>query len=90
MASDNSTYQNSKSAPPSTNIDGKNFDAGTPAHVTNDALAEHVGGNPGPVLMTSVTPHSSAEDRSGMSFPGGASGAKVTPRAVGEDTDGKK
>lgn len=89
MASDNSTYENGKTQSVETQIQGVTFPPAAPVAEQN-ALAEHIGANPGPVLMTSVTPHSSAEDCSGMNFPDGASGAKVTPCAVGQDTDGKK
>ena len=58
MADDRSTYENSKTAPPATNIDGKNLDAGTPAQVTNDALAEHIA-QVAPTLITPVTCESS-------------------------------
>jgi hypothetical protein len=89
MADDRSTYENGKTQPVETQVQGVTFPPAAPVAQQND-LAEHIGGNPGPVIVTHVTPHDSPDDRSGMNFPDGASGAKVTPCAVGQDTDGKK
>jgi hypothetical protein len=89
MADDRSALENTKSAPVSTSIDGTTFPPAAPAVQQNDTLAEHIGGSPGPVLVTHVTPHDSPVDRSGRNFPDGASGAKVTPVAVGSDTTGE-
>jgi hypothetical protein len=92
MASDNSVYENSKTAPPSTNIDGKNFDAGTPAQVTNDSLAEHGASQPSPTIINSATAESSqfstARDGGGGQVGVPQSGARVVAHAVGSDTRG--
>ena len=79
MANDNSVFENSKSAPPSTNIDGKTFDAGTPAQATNDALAEHIMSQPSPTLIDPATCASSQVEtaRDG----GGRSDAPAVGRA---------
>lgn len=93
MASDNSVYENSKAAPPSTNIDGKDFDAGTPAVQQNDSLAEHGVSQPAPTITNPATCESSqfstARDGGGGQTSGVAqSGARVVAHVVGSDTRG--
>jgi len=92
MANDDSTYENSKTQPVSTSIDGKTFSPAVPVVQQNDTLAEHIA-QVAPTLITPVTCESSQvateKDGGGGQVGVAQSGAKVTPVEVGSDTTGK-
>ena len=84
-------FENSKCAPPSRNIDGKNFDAAAPAHRERHARGAHCA-EVAPTLINPVTCESSqietARDGGGGQMGVAQSGARVVAHMVGSDTRG--
>lgn len=91
MANDNSVYENSKTQPVSTEVQGKAFTPASRAVEQNDQLAEHIA-QVAPTLINPVNCESSqvetARDGGGGQTGVAQSGARTVAHVVGSDSRG--
>jgi hypothetical protein len=91
MADDRSTYENSKTAPVSTDVQGVTFPPAAPAVQQNDTLAEHASA----VAPTLIAPATCESSQFSTARDGGKgqtdvpqSGARTVAHVVGSDSRG--